>query len=916
MNPSAQLELMGNPTLRARITKARDAGLDDKTILESIARRLWKLRENGFTETQINQYLSTGNIEGPVGEEAIRSEALEAPPWYADPSAFIGAGQLGALGAGFAARKLGAPLAGKVLTGAASLGAAPAIRGAIGAGKVAVRAPFVDVSKGVGAGISEAGREIGRTGGGFAVPRQPILGRFPESQVAGRTVGPGISGVTLGSVKPVVAGTKIASAAIEDVLPAEMAHPVVEMLSKKATRTEHAIASVARKDLPPEDAAKLLVPADDPGTPESFMSLVRGTRNIVGKMIAGVGDGIMLVRDPQEVFRGTPFLGAVRRAYDAFAKETQDLSVEMSRLFPGIRRGSAKSKLYATILDDPISAETGPEAAAAIRARYGLGADETSRLLRVRAMLDDLFKRAGAKPESYRKGYITWLRKDVEFQKKIDFDDLTGIVGKEINVKYLQRRLRKDAPEDLDFVESLSAYIPAMLRKIHFDGELPGIRTELDKLSGVQRLYADLWMDRLLGRPFASDKWLRAIGQKIGIDFGSRPATKASVLAVRTIYRATMGLNIGSAVKNLTQGLNALAETGVLSSAAGAMKFIRPVGKISGDEELRLFPGMREVLRRDVLHGFNRIFEGDVVGFSRTMKWVDQVLFAPYRFSEFVNRGIAYHAGVSRAAREGLSAADRVAKGLEVSDETQFIYGVLGRSPIFQSPAGRVAGTFLTYPIKQTELLVGKTRRGIVEPVIRSFREHDTVLRAIGRLNNNEAGFVVRYLAIVGLLTAAVKGEVDLGDIFLGPVRDVVMYPINLARGRATPAPLKAAQNLLLTAANGDTNSFLETLMFNVVPGGTGIRKGVRLGVSLASDLPEVRKRGEVKRFFSMRTGSERLLRERIAHLIEDRKYEEARKLSEETGVNVTSEYMRARRKSEEVPKPINWKRIIGAEVR
>jgi hypothetical protein len=150
--------------------------------------------------------------------------------------------------------------------------------------------------------------------------------------------------------------------------------------------------------------------------------------------------------------------------------------------------------------------------------------------------------------------------------------------------------------------------------------------------------------------------------------------------------------------------------------------------------------GRQVVEQQNLLREFNHMFE-DAAMFERldnqgkfatlvsaTSRKIDDLIFSTVHFSEHINRGVAFHAGISaESARMGVNynklmsgaykeddAAEIMmqlfAAGHTVAQRTQFVYGTLGRSPLFQSPFGRVAGQFMTYPLKQTEFLVEMLR--------------------------------------------------------------------------------------------------------------------------------------------------------------------------------------------------------------
>jgi len=181
-------------------------------------------------------------------------------------------------------------------------------------------------------------------------------------------------------------------------------------------------------------------------------------------------------------------------------------------------------------------------------------------------------------------------------------------------------------------------------------------------------------------------------------------ATKLSMGITRQLYRGMLGGSLGFTLKNTAQIINTVADVGPLDTLKGVAKMTTKSGRQTARDQkvLTEFVGMLE----EVNAGGQ----------------LDRLLFKPAHASEFLNRGIAYHAGVSaemariRKLNPHLSKRDimdnaRLALRLQiaghtVAQRTQFMYGILGRSPIFGSAVGRIGGQFMTFPIKQTEFLV------------------------------------------------------------------------------------------------------------------------------------------------------------------------------------------------------------------
>jgi len=135
---------------------------------------------------------------------------------------------------------------------------------------------------------------------------------------------------------------------------------------------------------------------------------------------------------------------------------------------------------------------------------------------------------------------------------------------------------------------------------------------------------------------------------------------------------------------------------------------------------------------------------------------LDNLLFLPARFSENFNRGLALSAGMSdfmkseRALVGGRNLRqlftekpdvfdEAIRYGHAVANETQFVYGVVGRSPIAGAVTGRLALQFFSWPVKQIAFLSNGWK-------------------------DEGAMFMMRYIAFSGLVSSiAEHAEVDAG---------------------------------------------------------------------------------------------------------------------------------------------------------
>ena len=173
----------------------------------------------------------------------------------------------------------------------------------------------------------------------------------------------------------------------------------------------------------------------------------------------------------------------------------------------------------------------------------------------------------------------------------------------------------------------------------------------------------------------------------------------------------------------------------------------------------------------DVTESFGR--PGQKEGMQKVLEFsrkLNNVVLSPMSFTEQVNRGIAFSAGMDEAARLGLNSTDAIRLSLAKASsmlpdiklteshyhamltamKTQFGYDVAQIPPLLTSPLGRLSTLFLSYPVRQMEF-VGK---GIAQAL--------TGYTATARAAGEAAAFasvdkakLLRFMALTGFMASA-----------------------------------------------------------------------------------------------------------------------------------------------------------------
>lgn len=311
------------------------------------------------------------------------------------------------------------------------------------------------------------------------------------------------------------------------------------------------------------------------------------------------------------------------------------------------------------------------------------------------------------------------------------WEQLPGFIKKrlpkEVFMPYLLER-KGGVPVIEDLVQAFERYVPVALRKIHYDPVVQEFEPKLRALPGSEMPYTPKgyglrYLDRVIkGNPTWDERAITDLTNVVNKTFGKELVNLGQAHAATTLlrsgaYRGLIGLD--SAVINLTQTINTVAETG---------RFMGPM--------LKFVQNFKQDRQRAGLFGeflqSAREWEGPAS--STTMQkvlaadeWLNKIALSPMSMTEFINRGLAFEAGVEEAVAKGLSRenalvnglakASKIVPNLEIPEtwahaifqtipKTQFGAGLSAqRSPYLRGPLGRLSTILLTYPTQQTQFM-------------------------------------------------------------------------------------------------------------------------------------------------------------------------------------------------------------------
>ena len=292
--------------------------------------------------------------------------------------------------------------------------------------------------------------------------------------------------------------------------------------------------------------------------------------------------------------------------------------------------------------------------------------------------------------------YITHIFEKDFIQKEFD-PELASLIRDKIPGSvydpFLQERLGKQGYIE-DTWRALDAYVKRATRKFHMDPALEKVSAKAEALEESQFSYVKSYVDRINMRPTKLDNLMdNTVKSVIGYKLGARPVAYVSRLMRQAVFRGALGLNVGSALKNLTQGANTYAKLGEKYTAVGYTNLVKSV--LNGSKELEEVGILRD----------NFIQDRALSATKQTLQKVDKVLFALFETAERINRGSAYFGAKAKGLSEGMNEKEAIEYARNIVRDTQFTFGSVDTPILLQSDIGKTVAQFQSFTLKQTEFL-------------------------------------------------------------------------------------------------------------------------------------------------------------------------------------------------------------------
>lgn len=311
----------------------------------------------------------------------------------------------------------------------------------------------------------------------------------------------------------------------------------------------------------------------------------------------------------------------------------------------------------------------------------------------IKAYLSGWADKLGLPKEKRITNYITHIF-EKDFIKK-EFDPeiaklIQNRVAGSVYDPFTEQRLGKMGYVE-DTWRALDAYVKRATRKVNMDIALEQVKDKAKTLETSQYNYVKQYIDRINLRPTEIDNLIdNTIKQLVGYRFGQRPVSSLARTGRQMVYRGTLGLNPGSALKNLSQGANTYAKLGERYTIKGYWDILT-----KGSKELQDVGVLRD----------NFIQDRTISAGKQLLQKLDKGLFVFFDGAEKINRGAAYFGAKAKALNSGLSEEEAIQAGLKMVRDTQFTFGSVDTPPILSSDISKLLLQFQSYSLKQGEFL-------------------------------------------------------------------------------------------------------------------------------------------------------------------------------------------------------------------
>lgn len=402
----------------------------------------------------------------------------------------------------------------------------------------------------------------------------------------------------------------------------------------------------------------------------------------------------------------------------------------------------------------------------------------------------------------------------------------------------LKQRLSESDEYSRDIMDVLTRYAQGYNNKVYLEPALKplsDLKTQV-KLQNAEAKWIDGYIDQLKGFDKSNvadsfNTFMDGVFEKTGLTSKVGQNHYAQSLGTQRMISAvaTMGLNPGTAIRNLTQAVNTVADIGPVHATTGMVDGIRLLSSKAGRAELQ---------RVGILEGgvaqnyFDAITKPGVRG--RAKKGVDSAvkgMMSMIHGTDVLLRAQAYAGGKAAAAAKGLTGEAAENYAIRKVIDTQFITSRVDMPLAFNGQGVRLLTQLATFSGKQAGFL---KRMGV-----------KMVKGADGEgFQIKDAGQVLGGVAAAWMAVEALKPVIGLRETEFIPFYDQIapFVPEEALNAVGLPkqggdslyrSPIvrllagdgKSKTGLIQAIQDGDVGKFWDDNWSQIVPAGTQLKK-------------------------------------------------------------------------------------------
>ncbi|MDP1722959.1 MAG: hypothetical protein Q8L37_07195 [Candidatus Gottesmanbacteria bacterium] len=385
----------------------------------------------------------------------------------------------------------------------------------------------------------------------------------------------------------------------------------------------------------------------------------------------------------------------------------------------------------------------------------GLNPVEGRVAMEIRGYLADWATKLKLPPSKQISNYIThiWTKGAVEGE----FDPaLAKLIDQKVAGGVYDPFLLMRKSDRIDYLKdtwaALDAYTKRAVRKYNLDPALEALKAKSPSLELSQYKYLQKLTDRINLRPTEIDTLIDNFikSTPIGYRFGPRPVTALSQSIRQTVYRGTLGLNVSSALRNLSQGANTYAELGERWTATGYLKLARNWGS-------------NELERVGVLKD-SFIQDRNIGVYKNILTKLDEGLFYLFDKAEKINRGAAYYGAKAKALSQNMSEQQAIEYAKGIVRKTQFVFGSIDTPLALSSDINKTLLQFQSFNIKQGEFLLTKVAQRDIAGLVR----YVGATLVMAKILKDAFGMKLDLLPINPRLTPSLQAGQATGQMLFG----------------------------------------------------------------------------------------------------------------------------------------------------